>query len=338
MSDVMLEVRKLEKHYPLRPSMFRSTKGKVVHAVDGVSFVVRRGETLALVGESGCGKTTLALTILKLLNPTAGEVFFEGRDISKSSKKEIFKFRRQAQIIFQDPLSSLNPRMTVADIVGESFAIHHHVERNKRKERILWLLNKVGLADYHLFRYPHEFSGGQRQRVAIARSLAVEPKLLIADEPVSSIDVSVRAQILNLLADLKKEFGLTMLFISHDLSVVRHVADRVAVMYLGKIVELAESELLFSSPQHPYSQILISAVPIPDPEHKRNRIVLTGDVPTPINPPPGCRFNTRCPYRMPICSEVEPELRSTTSLGEHFVACHLLSPTPTENMKEERRV
>ncbi|MDH5450568.1 MAG: dipeptide ABC transporter ATP-binding protein [Candidatus Bathyarchaeota archaeon] len=324
MSERMLEVRNLKKYYQLKAGIFKKQVG-FVHAVDGISFNVKKGETLGLVGESGCGKTTAGLTILRLIEPTAGEVFFEGKDIFKATKKEMRTFRRELQIIFQDPYSSLNPRMTVYDIVSEPLKVHGLArKKNEKTEKVSQLIKKAGLSPHeHMHRYPHEFSGGQRQRIGIARALATNPKLIIADEPVSSIDVSVRAQILNLLQDLKKEFRLTMLFISHDLSVVKHVCNRVAVMYVGKIVEIAKTKDLYNNPQHPYSEVLLSAIPVPNPKIRRKRILLRGEVPTPVNPPLGCRFHPRCSYAEPACEKVEPKLINIGGPDEHLVACHL---------------
>jgi oligopeptide transport system ATP-binding protein len=317
--DVLLEVRNLTKYYPVTRGFIFQRQVGAVKAVDGVSFVIRRGETLGLVGESGCGKTTLGRVILRLQEPTAGEAIFEGRDVFKLSKEEMRRLRRDMQIIFQDPYSSLNPRMTVGDIIGEPLEIHRLARGREKVRRVQELLEVVGLSPYHANRYPHEFSGGQRQRIGIARALAVHPKLIIADEPVSALDVSIQAQILNLLQELQREFGLTYLFIAHDLSVVKHISDRIAVMYLGKIVELADADELFSNPQHPYTEALLSAVPIPNPELRRERIILPGDVPSPVNPPSGCRFHTRCLYAQPSCRVEEPAFED---IGNgHFVAC-----------------
>jgi oligopeptide transport system ATP-binding protein len=322
--DVILEVKNLKKYFPIKRGIVFSKHVGDVKAVDGVSFYIRKGETLGLVGESGCGKSTVARTIIRLLDPTDGEIIFDGVDISKLPYSSLRRIRRDMQIIFQDPYSSLNPRMTVSEIIGEPLQVHKIVSSSKEREkRVQELLELVGLAPYHATRYPHEFSGGQRQRIGIARALALNPKFIVADEPTSALDVSIRSQIINLLQDLQKEFKLTYLFISHDLAVIRHICDRIAVMYLGKIVELSENEDLYTSPLHPYTQALLSAIPIPDPElaEKRKKIVLTGDVPSPVNPPSGCRFHPRCPSAMDICSKIEPELKEIKP--NHFVACHL---------------
>ncbi len=320
-NNVLLKVKNLKKYFPVRGGILSKIIG-YVQAVDEISFDIKEGETLGLVGESGCGKTTAGRTITRLLEPTAGEVDFEGKDIFKLSKEELRKSRRNIQIIFQDPFGSLNPRMTVGDIVGESLTIHKIVKNKKEKEeRVKDLLETVGLNAGHVRRYPHEFSGGQRQRIGIARALALNPKLVICDEAVSALDVSIQAQVINLLEDLQEKFKLTYLFIAHDLSVVKHISDRVAVMYLGKIVELTSTYELYNNPQHPYTEALLSAVPIPDPTLKRQRIVLEGDVPSPFNPPKGCRFHPRCKYAIPICSQEEPELIDIN--GGHYVACHL---------------
>ncbi|MGB9842242.1 MAG: ABC transporter ATP-binding protein [Candidatus Bathyarchaeales archaeon] len=327
--EVILEVKNLVKNYPLTSrGIFLKKEVGVVHAVDGVSFSVRKGETFGLVGESGCGKTSTARAILYLDPPTSGEIYFEGQDIIKIFKsnnpQEILKLRRKMQYVFQNPYASLDPRMTVADIITEPFVIHKHVPKEKWNDRLYELLELVGLEDYHAERYPHEFSGGQRQRICIARALAVEPRLLIADEPVASLDVSVRAQILNLLQELQRKFGMAYLYISHDLSTVKHICHKVAVMYLGKFVEIAETDELFSSPLHPYTQALLSAIPIPDPENRRSRIVLPGEVPSPINPPAGCRFHPRCVYAKEYkCMEKAPELVDVG--GGHLVACNKVS-------------
>ncbi len=320
-NEVLLKVRNLKKYFPVRGGVFSKIIG-YVQAVDGINIDIKRGETLGLVGESGCGKTTTGRTILRLLEPTAGEVTFEGINIYKLDREKLRKARRDIQIIFQDPFGSLNPRMTVGDIVGESLIIHRIAKNHKEKEeRVKKLLETVGLNAGHIRRYPHEFSGGQRQRIGIARALALNPKLVICDEPVSALDVSIQAQVINLLEELQEKFKLTYLFIAHDLSVVKHISDRVAVMYLGKIVELAATLDLYDNPQHPYTEALLSAVPIPDPTLKRQRIVLEGDVPSPFKPPAGCRFHPRCKYSKPICSQEEPELIDIGN--EHYVACHL---------------
>ena len=322
---VLLEVRGLKKYFPVRRGVFRRIVGWV-KAVDNVDFFIQEGETLGLVGESGCGKTTTGRTILRLIEPTAGEILFRSKrlgrvvDIAKMKQREMKPLRREMQIIFQDPYSSLNPRMTVGDIVGEPLVVHR-VARGKEKERkVVELLQAVGLKPEHMRRYPHEFSGGQRQRIGIARALALDPQLIVCDEPVSALDVSIQAQVLNLLEDLQDEFHLTYLFIAHDLSVVKHISDRVAVMYLGKIVELAETEELFTHPMHPYTEALLSAVPVPDPDYKKERILLQGDVPSPINPPPGCYFHPRCSYAKEICSKEAPKFVDMG--GDHYVACH----------------
>jgi oligopeptide transport system ATP-binding protein len=320
-----VDVKNLVKHFPIRiPGILFKKQVGVIHAVDGISFSVDKGTTFGLVGESGCGKTSTARAILYLDPPTSGKIYIEGEDVGeifKSKKRnEILKLRRKMQYVFQDPYASLDPRMTVADIIMEPLMIHKHVPKNEWHDKLYELLELVGLEDYHAERYPHEFSGGQRQRICIARALAVEPQLLIADEPVASLDVSVRAQILNLLRELQQKLKITYLYISHDLSTVRHICHRIAVMYLGKFVEIAETDELFSSPLHPYTQALLSAIPIPDPETKRSRIVLPGEVPSPINPPSGCRFQPRCIYQKKHrCAETEPEL---IDVGNgHLVAC-----------------
>ncbi|NIO71132.1 MAG: dipeptide ABC transporter ATP-binding protein [Anaerolineae bacterium] len=296
-----------------------------IKAVDGVSFFIRRGETLGLVGESGCGKSTTGRAILQLYRPTAGDVYFEGENLCQLKGEKLRRMRRKMQMIFQDPYASLNPRMTVGNIIGEPLEVHNILKGKALKERVQELLQVVGLNPYFINRYPHEFSGGQRQRIGVARSLAVNPSFIICDEPISALDVSIQAQIINLLEELQAQFGLTYLFIAHDLSVVRHISDRVAVMYLGKIVELTDRYTLYNDPKHPYTQALLSAVPIPDPfvEEKRRRIILEGDVPSPANPPKGCNFNTRCPVVMDICKESEPEFKDIG--GEHWVACFRVS-------------
>jgi len=318
MSQYLLEVQNIKKHFPLKKSLFTRKKSNV-KAVDGVSFSLKAGETLSIVGESGCGKSTTGRVVMKLLEPTEGRIIFLGKDITDLTADEIRPYRKEFQMIFQDPYASLNPRLTVMEIIEEPLIVHN-LEKSKRSDRVIELLEVVGLNRYHANRYPHEFSGGQRQRIGIARALAVNPKLIIADEPVSALDVSIQSQILNLLKDLQEQYNLTYLFIAHDLSVVEHISDRVAVMYLGRIVELTDRDRLFETPLHPYTKALLSAVPIPDPSAKRDRIVLTGDIPSPANPPSGCTFHTRCPFAQDLCKEKEPEFRD---FGEdHFIACH----------------
>jgi len=311
--ETLLEVRNLVKHFPVDGS------DDVVQAVEDVSFSVKSGETLGLVGESGCGKSTVGRCLLRLHEPTSGEVLFEGKNIVGLGNSEMQTLRREMQIIFQDPYASLNPRLSVRSIVAEPLKIHGIGDKAERNNRVADLLAKVGLDPKYGDRYPHEFSGGQRQRIGIARALALNPKLIICDEPVSALDVSVQAQVVNLLQELQDDFGLTYLFISHGLAVVEHISDRVAVMYLGKIVEICAAADLYANPMHPYSQALLSAIPVPDPRHKRERIVLRGDVPTPINPPSGCRFRTRCPIAIAPCAEIVPELREVAP--NHFAAC-----------------
>ena len=317
----LLSVRNLEMLFPLAKSAFQR-QAEYVHAVDGVSLEVARGETLGLVGESGCGKSTLARCIVRLLRPTAGEIEYDGRRIERLSARELRPLRRELQIVFQDPYASLNPRKRVGAIVGAPLAVHHRQNRAERKERVFELLETVGLSPEHYNRYPHEFSGGQRQRIGIARALALSPTLIVADEPVSALDVSIQAQILNLLAELQESLGLTYVFIAHDLSVVRHVSNRIAVMYLGKIVEVAPADELYASPQHPYTEALLSAVPVPElgARARRDRVVLAGDVPNPINPPTGCRFHPRCAYATAECRVTEPPL--TDRGAGRLVACH----------------
>ena len=319
-NDVLLEVKSLKKYFPVRGGVFLRTVG-YVHAVDDVSFYVTKGETVGVVGESGCGKTTLARCILMLTKPTSGEVIYDGHNLIKMSKKQLRNIRKEMSIIFQDPFSSLNPRMTVADIIGEPIEFHGIARGRRKRERIKELLEMVGLSPYHMYRYPHEFSGGQQQRIAIARALSTNPRFIIADEPVASLDVSIRAGILNLLKDLKRKFNLTCLFISHDLSVINYMCDRIMVMYLGKIVETAKSRDLFKDPLHPYTKALISSIPIPDPTVRRERIILPGTVPSPINPPSGCRFHPRCMHAFEKCKTMSPKLIEVKK--DHFVACHL---------------
>jgi oligopeptide transport system ATP-binding protein len=318
--EQLLEVTHLKKHFPIKGGVFSKTIG-YVYAVDDISFTIHKGETLGLVGESGCGKSTTGRTILRLIEPTAGAIHFEGQNITELDKSEMRALRREMQIIFQDPYASLNPRMTVGSIVGEPLEIHKIARGAEKEERVASLLEKVGLRPEDMRKYPHEFSGGQRQRIGIARALALNPKLIVCDEPVSALDVSIQAQVINLLEDLQEELGLSYLFIAHNLNVVEHISDRVAVMYLGKIVELASDTVLYADPQHPYTEALLSAVPIPDPTVKKKRIILQGDVPSPINPPSGCHFHTRCPYKEKICEEIEPEFKDIG--GGHWVACHL---------------
>ncbi len=317
----LLEVRDLYKYFPINAGVFSRHVGDV-KAVDGIDFSIRSGDTLGLVGESGSGKTTAGRVVLRLLPATKGQVLFEGTDIGELGREEMRKLRKSMQIIFQDPYASLNPRMTVGDIVGEPLRIHDLAKGKEAETRVQELLRLVGLQPYHANRYPHEFSGGQRQRIGIARALAVSPKFIVADEPVSALDVSIQAQVINLLQDLQAQFGLTYLFIAHDLSVVRHISTRVAVMYVGKIVEIADRDDLYENPLHPYTQALLSAIPIPDPaiESRRKRIIISGDIPSPVNPPSGCRFHTRCPIAFDRCKVEVPPLRSYAP--NHVAACH----------------
>ncbi|MDO4561598.1 MAG: dipeptide ABC transporter ATP-binding protein [bacterium] len=318
--NILLDVRNLKKYF-YKDSGLISKKVQKIKAVDNISFYIKKGETLGLVGESGCGKTTVGRTILRLYEPTAGEIFYNGSDVANLSAKSFMPYRKKIQMIFQDPYASLDPRMTVADIIGEPLDIHRLAAGKERQERIFELLKKVGLHKSHANRYPHEFSGGQRQRIGIARALSVMPEFIICDEPISALDVSVQAQIVNMLEDLQDEIGLTYLFIAHDLSMVRHISNRVGVMYLGSLMEVTTSDELYNNPQHPYTIALLSSIPIPNPRAERKNIILEGDVPSPLNPPSGCKFRTRCQYAKKICSEVTPELKNLGS--EHYVACHL---------------
>ncbi len=329
-SAPLLSVRDLTKHYPVRKGMILAKQIGVVRAVDGDSFDVHRGETLALVGESGCGKSTTARLVLRLIEPSAGCITFAGNDITKVKGAAQRAMRRHMQIIFQDPFASLNPRLTVVETLTEPMLVHRIGDDASRRARALELLRLVGLRDFHAQRYPHEFSGGQRQRIGIARALAVNPELIVCDEPVSALDVSIQAQVINLLKGLQARFGLSYLFIAHDLAVVKHVADRIAVMYLGQIVELAPKRALFEAPQHPYTRALLAAIPHPDPRRRGQVKPLEGDIPSPLNPPPGCRFHTRCPFAQDRCRVEMPELRSTSA--GHFVACHFTESLPVASL------
>ena len=322
MSEIILSVRDLKKYFPIKAGVLQKTVGHV-KAVDGVSFDIVKGETLGIVGESGCGKSTTGRAIIRLFEKTGGDVYFNGKEVHSLNHKELRAIRPKMQMIFQDPYSSLNPRMTVGQIVGEALLDHGIItDKVELRKKVMKTIEECGLASYHIDRYPHEFSGGQRQRIGIARALALDPDFIIADEPVSALDVSIQAQIINLLMDLQKERGFTYLFISHDLSVVEHISTRVGVMYLGSMVELANKKDMYKNPLHPYTQALLSAAPVPDPTAERKRIILTGDIPSPANPPSGCKFHTRCPYAMPICKTDIQEFKDRGN--KHFVACHLL--------------
>ncbi len=320
-NGVLVKVRGLKMHFPITHGIVIQRQVGAIKAVDGITFDIYRGETLGLVGESGCGKSTTGRAMLQLYRPTAGEVYFEDKNLTEMKGETLRRMRRRMQMIFQDPYASLNPRMTVGDIIGEPMMVHNILKGKERRDRVQDLLRVVGLNPYFVNRYPHEFSGGQRQRIGVARALALNPEFIVCDEPISALDVSIQAQIINLLEDLQGEFNLTYLFIAHDLSVVRHISDRIAVMYLGKIVELTDRAELYEHPLHPYTQALLSAVPIPDPvvEEQRRRVILEGDVPSPANPPVGCNFSTRCPVVMDICKEEEPEFKESSS--GHWVAC-----------------
>jgi len=321
-TENLIEIKNLCKYFHTKKSVFKKDKG-ILKAVDGVSLHIKKGETLGLVGESGCGKTTLGRTLLKLYNPTAGEIFYENEAIGKLNTKQMLPYRKKMQMIFQDPYASLNPRLTVGDIIGEPLDIYKMCKGKEREEKVKYFLDRVGLDQNHMNRYPHEFSGGQRQRIGIARALAVNPEFIVCDEPISALDVSIQAQIINMIEDLQNDFGLTYLFIAHDLSMVKHISNRVGIMYLGKLVEISESNEVYNKPIHPYTNALLSAIPIPDPDEakRRQRIILEGDIPSPIDPPTGCRFKSRCKHAKQICSEEEPILKEVSP--GHCVACHL---------------
>ena len=318
--EKLIEIKNLKKWFSVTT---HSNLKKSVKAVDDVSFHIEKKEILSLVGESGCGKTTCGKTIIRIFNPTGGNIYFNNKDITKLNKREMLKFRKRMMIIYQDPFGSLDPRMTIGSTITEPMEVHNLFSKKEREEKVVEIMKKVGLLPDQINRYPHEFSGGQRQRIGIARALATNPEFIVADEPVSALDVSIQAQIINLLKDLQEEFGLTMLFVAHDLSVVKHISDRVAVMYLGKIVETSSKKELFNNPMHPYTQALLSAIPVPDPQKRSKGQILSGDVPSPMDPPLGCRFNTRCPYVKKLCTEIEPELIEVNK--EHLVSCHLFS-------------
>lgn len=320
MTQPLLEVQQLKKYFPVEKGFFGKTNS-FVHAVDDISFSINKGDTFGMVGESGCGKSTTGRLLMKLLDPTEGSLWFDGENITNLTNAEKRKYSREVQMIFQDPFASLNPRMKVKDLVMEPLIVHNELNKEKRKKSVSELLELVGLTASQGERYPHEFSGGQRQRVGIARALVLNPNFIIADEPVSALDVSIQSQILNLLQDIRSEFNLTYLFISHDLSVVEHICNKIGVMYLGKLAEVASKEMLFNQPKHPYTEALLSSIPSPDPKDTREKIILQGDIPSPINPPSGCRFHTRCPYSMPICKTEEPKFREISS--DQYVACHL---------------